>query len=51
MIQPLQTDNDQVKEKISTLEKDMTNLTDKIQSMMKRAKTLSKRICAAKCHN
>lgn len=51
MIQSLKTDNDQLKETINTLEKDMTNLKDKTQSMMKHAKTLSKRICAAECLN
>ena len=51
MIQSLQTDNDQLKGKISTLEKDMTNLTDKTQSVMKDAETLFERICAVECIN
>ena len=48
MIQSLQTDNDQLKGKFSTLEKDTTNLTNKTQSMTEGAETLSERIYTVK---
>ena len=51
MIQSLQTDNDQLKGKFSTLEKDTTNLTNKTQSMTEGAETLSERICTVECIN
>ena len=51
MIQPLQTNNEQLVEKINTIEKDNINLTDKIQSMLKGAETLSERICAVEFNN
>ena len=44
MIQSLQMDNDQLKEKFSTLEKDTTNLTNRTQSMTEGPETLSERI-------
>ena len=51
MIQSLQTDNDQLKGKFSTLEKDTTNLTNKTQSMTEGAETLSERIRIVECIN
>ena len=51
MIQSLQTDNDQLKGKISTLEKDTTNLMNKTQSMTEGAEILSERICTIECIN
>ena len=44
MIQSLQTNNEQLVEKINTLERDAINLTHKIQSMSKGTEKLSKRI-------
>ena len=51
MIRSLQTDNNQVKGKISTLEKDTNNLMNKTQSMMEGAETLSERIHAVEYNN
>ena len=51
MIQSLQTDNNQIKGKISTLEKDTTNLMNKTQSMTEGAETLSERIHAVEYNN
>ena len=46
MIQSLHTDNDQLKGKIRTLKKDLTNLMNKTQSMTEGAETLSEIIHA-----
>ena len=51
MIQSLHTNNDQLKRKFSTLEKDTTNLTNKTQSITGDTETLSKRICTVECIN
>ena len=47
MIQSLQTNNEQLVGKLNNMERDSINLTDKIQSMLKGAETLSERIHAA----
>ena len=51
MIQSLQTNNEQLVGKISTLERDTINLMDRIQSVLEGAETLSERICAAEFNN
>ena len=50
MIQSLQTNNEQQKGKISTLE-NMTNLMGKIQSVMEGAETLLERIYVVEFNN
>lgn len=49
--QSLQTTNEHQKGEISTLEKNMSNLMGKIQSMVKGAETLPERIRVAKFNN
>ena len=49
MIQSSHTDNDQLKGKIRTLKKVLTNLMNKTQSMTEGAETLTERIHIVEC--